>query len=542
MNPRIRSLSMALVAIAIGVGGWLATLWAASEQWVAFAFCTIGVLLIAAAFRGKFAASERARDFWTGFALFGLIHFVAADSYWQLFELMTCSVVDFIGDRLLGVFDTSVGHYKDLPPLGRWISEIPVVHGDGSPMDYLSYVRETTKLFASLAFAAIGGLLAWHLRRSSIRGAANPRLRGCPLLGIAWLYLLGVLIGATFAICAHPVVDFDNPVSASAEAIFALYNVEFLAVLFAALEARFADDDQRAWWVGFALFGGAYRLAIYSPLATILPTKWMGNLFQWIFFRFVCDSQLLTDSVQGLPRMNNETLTFFQPGLSWAGLAAFSVRGVLPMANEEMEEFYVYGLTWVGLATFLPVAWLGTLAARLARRLGASTDRPRLLERWRVRSSIGRNMLALLAMGLFLAALKNPSEVWVTAFGHAIVGLFLFAALRASYGPESSRAWWWGFALVGGIDLLIGAIQDNWSQWSSSTWLIHRWVSLLYRLGFERYHGAPVPELPTLGSLDAPQVALYLTYYRSRPLVLMAISLPMAWIGATSASWIDRRR
>ena len=516
MNPRVRSLALTLVAIGLGVGGWLATLWAASDRWAGIGFAAIELLLIAAAFRGRFAADERACDFWTGFALFGLIHLL---DNWPngSAELMTRAAIDRVGDRLLGDDASRGNRLPALTPLGHRLAAINVDRGGTPIRDYLPYVRETTKLFGGLGFAAIGGLAARHLRRRLIRSASSPRLGGCPPLGIAWLYLLGVLIGATFAIHAHPEIVFDDEpwfgtCPGSEAALFALYNVELLAVLFAALEARFGAEGERPWWIGFALFGGAYLLVIGSSLAPILPTRGMGDLFQWAYFRFVSDSQMPAVTIRGVIMFDYATGNFFRSGLNWADQAAF-----------------------------LPVAWLGTVAARLACRLGASSGRPRWLDRCRVRSSIGRIMVALVVIGLVLAAAKHPSEGWVAAEGNAIAGLLLFGALRASFGPGSSRAWWWGFALVGGVDLL----QAHWSRFHltiSSPWPIHEAVSRLHRLGFERYVGKPIPSYLAAFDQDDPMITLLDDYTSSQALVLMATCLPMAWIGATLARWLDRRR
>ena len=521
MNPRVRSLALTLVASAVGVGGWLATLWAASDRWAGIAFAAIELLLIAAAFRGRFAANERARDFWTGFALFGLIHLLANWPNGSV-ELMTRAAIDRVGDRLLGDVAPRGNRLQALTPLGHRLAAILVDRGGTPIRDHLPYIRETTKLFGGLGFAAIGGLAARQLRRRVIRSDAIPRPGGCPLSGIAWLYLLGVLIGATFAIHAHPEIIFDDEpwfgtCPGSEAALFALFNVELLAVLFAALEARFGAEGERPWWIGFALFGGAYLLAIGSSLAPILPTRWMGDLFQWVYFRFVSESQM----------------------------PAVTMRGVI-MFDYATGNFFRSGLTWAGLAALLPVAWLGTVAARLACRLGAASGRPGLLDRWRVRSSIGRIMFALVAIGLILAAAKHPSEGWVAAEGNAIAGLLLFAALRASFGPGSSRAWWWGFALVGGIDLLVGATRYyGWGQFFElrpSPWPLHEAAYRLHRLGFERYVGKSVPFTLMGFDVDDPMIAIKAGFTSSQALVLMATCLPMAWIGATLARWLDRQR
>ena len=517
MNHRVRSQAFAVLATVAGVGGWLATLWAASDRWAGIAFTAIVLLLIVAAFRGRFASVERARDFWACFALFGLVHLLAARPN-GLNEPMTCVGIDRLGDRLLGVVPDDMIHRPVLTPLGRSLDTILVDLGEYSATGFLPYVRATTKLFTSLAFAALGGLLAVHLRRRSVLGVSLPRPGGCPLLGIAWLYLLAGLIGATFAIHASPDLFHDGgwfpKCPGSAMALFVLYNVEFVAVLFAALEARFAAERERPWWLGFALLGGAYLVVNRSTLAPILPTHWADDLFQWTYHRFVSESQM----------------------------PAVTVRGWI-LFDYASGEFYQSGSLWSGQAAFLPVAWLGTVAARLAFRIGARTA-PGWLARWRVRSSIGRLMLAMVGIGLILAAARDPSERWVATEANAMAALLLFAALRASFGPESSRAWWWGFALVGGVDLLVGATRNGWGQFieSPSPWPIHEAAHKLHRLAFERYTGKSVPSPFASYDVGDPMLDLLANYRSSQSLVLMALSLPMAWIGATLARWIDRRR
>ena len=478
-----------LVAIALSVGGWLATLWAASERRAAIAFSVIGMVLISAAFRGRFASSERARDFWTGFALFGLLHFVA-DRKTGGYQLMTTSVVQRIGDLVLGPDNPGGYAYKFLTPLGNKIAAMPIEWPWGGQIwAYLPYVRQTTSLFAGLIFAAIGGLAACHLRRRSVRMFSIPSLRGCPLLGLAWLCLLTGLICLTFAIHSDPVC-FPNGTPfpkcpASISANFLLYNVEFLAVLFAALEARFAVEGERAWWLGFAVFGGVHLLTFFTSLSWILPTKWM--------------SDSLIESLKGIG----------------------------------FESIYI----WHNLATFLPVAWLGTLASRLVRRLGTASTWPRFLDRSWVRSSIGRIMLALVPLGFFLAVVKYPSELHLIEFGNATVGLLLFAAFRASSGPETARAWWWGFALFGGIDLVFTAKEGV--QVFPPEWPIHDWLVQYHRTVFEEYiAGQAIPHMPDYE--DIRQATIYGAYTSSRQLTMMSVCLPMAWIGAILASLFDR--
>lgn len=148
-------------------------------------------------------------------------------------------------------------------------------------------------------------------------------------------------------------------------------------------------------------------------------------------------------------------------------------------------------------------------------------------------------------IGLILAAAKHPSSGWVAVEANALAGLLLFAALRASFGPGSSRAWWWGFALVGGVNLLIGATRHGWGLFLdpvSTPWPLHEAAYRLHRLGFERYVGRVVPS--PLASIDFgdPMIEILEDYRSSQSLVLMAICLPMAWVGAILARWLDRRR
>jgi hypothetical protein len=519
MNPRVRSLTATLVGMAMGVGGWFATLWAASDFWTGVAFSSIVLLLIAAAFRGRFARLERARDFWTGFALFGLAQVLASRPNGPD-ETMVSIAIDRIGDRVLGVEEDFPTFRSDLTPLGLSLAKVQVTGGGGSLFAYLTYFRETTKRFAGLAVAAIGGLAACHLRRRSVGGVPSPRLGGCPPLGIAWLYLLAGLIGGTFVLHTRPALVgdgwFQQACPGSEAAHFALFNVELLAVLFAALEARFASESERPWWLGFALFGGAYLLALDGSLAAIPPAKWTGDLFQWVYYRFVSDSQQPSVSVRGVIMIDYETTSFFRSGLTWAVLAAF-----------------------------LPVAWLGTLAARLARRLGDPSSRRDWLGRWRVRSGIGRMMVALATIGLFLGALKDPAEWKVTALGDGLIALLLVAALRSWFGPEASRSWWWGFALVGGVNLLLGAKLDRHSigiGYFDSGWPLHEAVSQLHRWGFESQIGERVPTMPMFDVMEESRRVIYDAYWNSRSLLLMGVCLPMAWVGATLAAWLDRRR
>jgi hypothetical protein len=70
-------------------------------------------------------------------------------------------------------------------------------------------------------------------------------------------------------------------------------------------------------------------------------------------------------------------------------------------------------------------------------------------------------MACVLVVGVELAALRAVpfprSSLWDLVAVNLPVAVLLTAALLARYGPPDAMAWWFGFALFGGAQFLVGA-------------------------------------------------------------------------------------
>jgi hypothetical protein len=128
------------------------------------------------------------------------------------------------------------------------------------------------------------------------------------------------------------------------------------------------------------------------------------------------------------------------------------------------------------------------------------------------RITIRGTMLAIGGLGLGLAHVRSSPEPWWTAAFDLTVLVLVVGAFRARFGPAGSRDWWFGFAVLG-------------------------WVQLL----FDLCSLAPGLDLPTTKLLDV----LFSDFEESwrRPLEVVAIlyCLPVACVGGWLGGILGRR-
>src|SRR6478735_6451783 len=80
MRLRSRRFVYGSIATLIGFGGWLGVIAARWDRVEGIVFSVFIVALIAAGYAAWFAPSAEGRDWWYGFALFGLFHLLAMSS------------------------------------------------------------------------------------------------------------------------------------------------------------------------------------------------------------------------------------------------------------------------------------------------------------------------------------------------------------------------------------------------------------------------------------------------------------------------------
>lgn len=82
------------------------------------------------------------------------------------------------------------------------------------------------------------------------------------------------------------------------------------------------------------------------------------------------------------------------------------------------------------------------------------------MQRPRVRFTVRWLMAFVLVVGVELAALRATpfprSSLWDTVAVNLPVAVLLTAALLARFGRRDATAWWFGFALFGGTQFLVG--------------------------------------------------------------------------------------
>jgi hypothetical protein len=75
-------------------------------------------------------------------------------------------------------------------------------------------------------------------------------------------------------------------------------------------------------------------------------------------------------------------------------------------------------------------------------------------------------MVCILVLALAIAALRSPSDYWVSAMFSMTLGLLLTAVLGVVYRRGARRAFWLGFALFGWVYWLMsfGPWFDTWVE------------------------------------------------------------------------------
>lgn len=528
MGSRSRRLAFGTIAAAVGLAGWLCVIAARWDRIEGVAFALLVVALIAAGYRAWFAPSPEGRDWWFGFALFGLFHLLSPAVGPR--QPLLLAGVDRLADLALGNLDENgalirdgVAHSnvlgrRDRPTrLGKALDSLTVFQSGAPSRAYPRYVLGVTKLFACLIFGLFGGLTAAHLGRKSVAMAPAPTGRSrVPLLGLTAMLLVAAMAGITFVLNSRPDLieirgGWFREAPGSLAGHFALYQAEVLIVLFAALEARFGDRSCRPWWLGFALFGGVYLLLIDTPMFDYLPSRWLRPLHQSALERFVADRASLVVQARGLIMFDYATQEFLRLGYSWAPLLGF-----------------------------LAAAWIGSGLAR-GVELMARRSPERSGERTK-RSSIARMMALIGAVGVFLTAVRGSSDLSTAALGDTLAAVLAFAALWSVLGRGPGRSWWFGFSLVGGVDFLQWAIrapQPAIPGMSATPWPTHEVVERLHHAAFVRATGTYVPSL--FMSFDEKMTVVLATYTQSRAAILMVSCLPLAWLGGFVAQYIERR-
>lgn len=76
----------------------------------------------------------------------------------------------------------------------------------------------------------------------------------------------------------------------------------------------------------------------------------------------------------------------------------------------------------------------------------------------RFRTHIGSLLIAVLIMGVALAALRESNEIWDAGVFTLTLGVLLTSVLLALHRRERQRAFWVGFALFGAVYLGLSAI------------------------------------------------------------------------------------
>lgn len=80
------------------------------------------------------------------------------------------------------------------------------------------------------------------------------------------------------------------------------------------------------------------------------------------------------------------------------------------------------------------------------------------------RVTIGGTLLVVVVLGVGLAALRSSSPVWASAIYSAAIAAVVFAMLGGIFRRGPARAFWSGFAIVGGIYLVLSC-----GPWLEST-------------------------------------------------------------------------
>lgn len=91
----------------------------------------------------------------------------------------------------------------------------------------------------------------------------------------------------------------------------------------------------------------------------------------------------------------------------------------------------------------------------------------------RFRTHIGTLLLAVLVMGIALAALRESNEIWDASVFTLTIGILLTSVLLALYRRERQRAFWVGFALFGAVYLGLSAIPSVESRLITTKLLIY---------------------------------------------------------------------
>jgi hypothetical protein len=123
-------------------------------------------------------------------------------------------------------------------------------------------------------------------------------------------------------------------------------------------------------------------------------------------------------------------------------------------------------------------SWSIALSWRIGALWGIETIWPRRfpVRIPRVRFTVRRLMIAVAVVGVELAAIRWSAPLSKSPLGDAIavnfpVAVLLAAALLARFGGRDSSAWWFGFALFGGAQLLLGTVflpyhEDSLMPWT----------------------------------------------------------------------------
>src|SRR5262249_32749346 len=117
------------------------------------------------------------------------------------------------------------------------------------------------------------------------------------------------------------------------------------------------------------------------------------------------------------------------------------------------------------------------------------------------RFSILGMMGSILALAVGLAALRNADELWAGVMLLLAFGLLGIALLHIIYRPGQERAWWLGFALLGGGYLVL-AIGPWFSEEVQPKLATTRLLEHVHR------RIVPSPNLRKLQSLQASRVRL----------------------------------
>ena len=515
--PTRRALVVGSVLGALVAAGWLGVIALKTLRAYSVGFAATVLGLVAAGFAARFARDSARRAWWYGFAVFGIFALISTRP--GLNEPLLAVGVDRLGDLIFGARDNN-GYRSEETSIGAALRTFGSHEEPGNLVVESAFVVKATKLLAVPIFGFVGGLLGVHLARkarpSPIAATGESRV---PRLGLAAMIGIGVLVGLAFVLISRPDVvteGWNHDAPGCDAGLFALYQVEALIVLFAAMEARFGAGGCRPWWLGFALFGGTDLLMLTSGLTILLPTAPLGDWFFAAFERFVT------------PR------------------AAMIVQaGGMIFNDNQAEKFLRLGWTWTPLAAFLPIAWLGSGVGRAVHGLARWRGRAAMPS---VRSSIARLMLAVGAIGLVLAAARNATWWGMAITANALAVLYLGAALRAGLGREEGSAWWYGFALVGGLDFLIwaafSAYLGPFHVFSETPWPLHEGFESSYHANFVRSVGKPIPTSPMFDVFEEDRRVLRDLYMHSRAILMMGLSLPLGWLGGTVASTMDfyRRR